>query len=85
MTTPTPIACDLHDHIEVACLYRYELEVHLQDGTTVTGKALTTRTLADKTEQLLLGTVADPTSVPLHDIRRIDVTTPGARFSSLTL
>ena len=84
MTTPTPIACEVHDHIEVACLYRYELEVRLRDGTTVAGRALTTRTLRDKTEQLLLGTMADATAVPLLDIVRIDVTTPGAKFSSLT-
>ena len=85
MTTPTPIACDLHDHIEVACLYRYELEIHLQDGTTVTGRGLTTRTRSDKTEHLLLGTTADSTSVPLHEIRRIEVKTPGSRFESLSL
>ncbi|MEL6950222.1 MAG: Rho-binding antiterminator [Pseudomonadota bacterium] len=84
MTTPTPIACDLHDHIEVACLFRYELAIQLRDGTSVTGKALTTRTLGDKTEHLLLGTKGDSTSVPLNDIRQIDVTTPGARFSSLS-
>ncbi|MEM1437809.1 MAG: Rho-binding antiterminator [Pseudomonadota bacterium] len=85
MTTPTPIACDLHDHIEVACLYRYELEVHLADGTVVTGRALTTQTRRDKTEHLILGTNEDSRPVPLHDIRRIDVTTPGARFTSLSL
>ncbi|MEO0345584.1 MAG: Rho-binding antiterminator [Pseudomonadota bacterium] len=85
MTTPTPIACDLHDHIEVACLYRYELEVHLANSSTVTGRALTTQTWPDKTEHLVLGTSEDSKSVSLHEIRRIDVTTPGARFTSLSL
>ncbi|MFU5691769.1 Rho-binding antiterminator, partial [Pseudomonas aeruginosa] len=27
-----PIACDLHDYLEIACLYRYRLLLELEDG-----------------------------------------------------
>ena len=83
MTSQTPIACDLHDHLEVACLYRYDLEVHLRDGTQVSGQAVTTRTDADKTEYLVLETAAGRYEVAMPDLARIDVTTPSARFTTL--
>mgnify|MGYP000812055152 FL=1 len=28
-----PIDCDLHDYLEVACLYHYWLRIELTDGT----------------------------------------------------
>ena len=32
-----PISCDLHDHLEIACLRRLRLRVELADGTQVHG------------------------------------------------
>lgn len=49
-----PISCDLHDHLEIACLRRLRLRVELTDATQVEGRALTTVSTADKEEFLRL-------------------------------
>ncbi len=83
MTGTQPIPCDLHDHIEVSCMYRYELDVTLIDGTTIRGRAVTTRT-AIGIELLELDVDARTHAVPMHNIAVIAVLTPHARFSTLT-
>lgn len=30
-----PVDCDLHDYLEIACLYRYMLRIVLTDGTVL--------------------------------------------------
>ncbi|WP_425541361.1 Rho-binding antiterminator, partial [Stenotrophomonas indicatrix] len=49
-----PISCDLHDHLEIACLRRLRLQVELTDGTLVEGRALTTMSTSAKEEFLRL-------------------------------
>lgn len=49
-----PISCDLHDHLEIACLRRLRLRVELTDATQVEGRALTTVSTVDKEEFLRL-------------------------------
>ncbi|MDR6094067.1 Rho-binding antiterminator [Stenotrophomonas sp. SORGH_AS_0321] len=49
-----PISCDLHDHLEIACLRRLRLQVELTDGTQVEGRALTTVSTPSKEEFLRL-------------------------------
>ncbi len=83
MSAQPPIACDLHDHLEVACLYRYDLEVMLRDGSVTEGTAVTTRTAPDKVEYLVVEQGGERREVPMHEIARIDVSTPGARFDTL--
>ncbi len=34
------ISCDLHDYIEIACMYRLPIELQLKDGTTQQGTAM---------------------------------------------
>ncbi|HFX0832786.1 TPA: Rho-binding antiterminator [Pseudomonas aeruginosa] len=41
-----PIACDLHDYLEIACLYRYRLLLELEDGVRFEAEASTTHTRA---------------------------------------
>ena len=30
-----PLACDLYDYLEIACLHRYRLDIELVDGAPV--------------------------------------------------
>ncbi|MNZ96910.1 Rho-binding antiterminator [compost metagenome] len=39
-----PLHCDLHDYVEIACLYRYWLRIELRDGLTFEAEAFTTHT-----------------------------------------
>ncbi|TXR37718.1 transcriptional antiterminator [Ectopseudomonas mendocina] len=50
-----PLACDLYDYLEIACMRRYQLAIELVDGSHLLGQALTTQTTA-KEEFLLIRT-----------------------------
>ncbi|WP_324724518.1 Rho-binding antiterminator [Lelliottia sp. JS-SCA-14] len=47
-----PVNCDLHDYLEIACLYQYKLLIELTDGSCFDGKALTTHTTIEREEFL---------------------------------
>lgn len=50
-----PLACDLYDYLEIACMHRYQLAIELIDGSHLLDQALTTQTTA-KEEFLLIRT-----------------------------
>ena len=69
------ISCDLHDHLEIACLRRLRLQVELTDGTQVEGRALTTVSTPAKDEFLRLESadgVRDLRLDQLHAISALD-------------
>ena len=78
-----PIACHLHDHLEVACLYRYQLCIGLTNGDQLVARARTTVTKPDKTEFLLLDSDAEEISIAMDRIAWIEPTTAGARFARI--
>ncbi|NLU17774.1 Rho-binding antiterminator [Serratia liquefaciens] len=50
MTAYRPIDCELHDYLEIACLYGYRLNVELVNGQCFQATALTTQTLENEGE-----------------------------------
>jgi len=48
------ISCDLHDYIEIACMYRLPIELQLKDGVTHQGTAMDIAKNANGEECLLL-------------------------------
>jgi len=48
------ISCDLHDYIEIACMYRLPIELQLKDGTTQQGTAMDIAKNTNSEECLLL-------------------------------
>jgi len=44
MSDYQPLHCDLHDYLEIACLYRYWLRIELRDGLAFDAQAFTTQT-----------------------------------------
>lgn len=77
------ISCDLHDYIEVACMYSYQVRLILKDQSTVEGKAKDILTDAEKREFLLLETESGSQQVELISLDRLQVLTPSARFSEV--
>ena len=77
-----PIACHLHDYIEIACLYRLEVELTLSDGQRLQGRALTTRT-QNREEFLLLQTTEGESSVALGRLKRMTALQPNTHFSAI--
>lgn len=76
-----PIDCDLHDYLEVACLYHYWLRIELTDGTSMSAKALTTCTTRDKEEFLLVEYNDNQQKIRLDRLSAIATLTTGATFS----
>ena len=35
-----PISCDLHDYLEIACMYHYQVKIELNDNRSLEGKAI---------------------------------------------
>ncbi len=62
----------------------YQLSIRMRDGSTITGRATTTRTSADKVEYLVILTNNLPHDVPMHGIADLRVLTPDADFQTLT-
>ena len=81
MADYTPIDCDLHDHVEVACLFRYKLRLSTCDDQIICGTAVGTETDRDKQEWLLLD--GDVKRIRLDHIRTMEPMTPGARFQKV--
>lgn len=80
-----PLACDLYDYLEIACLYRYRLEIELLDGTRLQGQALTTETTASKEEFLLLHYADGERRLRLDRLLAITPQDAGASFGRVLL
>ena len=84
-TTYRPLACDLHDYLEIACLYGYRLRIELDGGGWLDARALDTRTLPSKEEVLLVEAAGERRQLRLDQLRAITPLTPGARFGRIEL
>jgi Rho-binding antiterminator len=69
---PSVIACDIHDHIEIICMRRYPVILHLLDSAQVPGVARDIRSAAQQ-EYLLLDQKGVNIEVPLLQIERLEV------------
>ena len=78
------IACDVHDYVEIACMYRYDVRLHLRDGQTIEGRARDIDTRQGK-EFLVLDTPHASGQVDLAEIKVLQVLTPGARFQRVDI
>lgn len=80
-----PLACDLYDYLEIACLYRYQLAIELVDGTQLQGQALTTETTASKEEFLILRSPEGELRLRLDRLLAITPQDSGANFGRVLL
>lgn len=79
-----PIACELHDYVEIACLYGYRLLIELVDGRSFEAKAVTTRNTSDE-EYLILAESEGPEEVRLDRLVAITALDEGAKFGRVVL
>jgi Rho-binding antiterminator len=68
------LSCDLHDYIEIVCLYQYPLKLTLSSGAVLTGTARTTNLNDQRQECLVLKQHAAEQLVVLDDIALLEVT-----------
>ena len=68
------LQCDLHDYIEIVCLYHYPLKLTLSSGAVMTGIARTTQYNDKRQECLVLQQQDAEQQVVLDDIALLEVT-----------
>ncbi|MBK6618807.1 MAG: Rho-binding antiterminator [Nitrosomonas sp.] len=74
------ISCELHDYIEVVCMYRYQIRLVLKDDSTIEGKARDILTTPDKKEFLLLEADGGSQQIELTKLRKLEVLSPNPQF-----
>jgi len=77
------IACDLHDYIEIACMYHYQVKLTLKDQTSIEGKAIDILIGSDKREYLVIDT-GQKQQIELNQLKKLQVLTPKAQFSEVS-
>lgn len=78
----SPISCDLHDYLEIACLYGYRVRLTLRDHQTLEGKAIDVLTSAEKREYLVID-AGQRQQIELSQLKKLQVLTPNAKFSAV--
>jgi len=76
------VSCDLHDYIEITCLYGYRVKLTLKDSQTIEGKAIDTMTTAEKREFLVIDN-GHKQQIELNQIKKLQVLTPNAQFTEI--
>lgn len=79
--SPSTISCNLHDYIEIACLYGYQVKLTLKNRQSIEGKAVDIIT-ADKREYLLIDN-GEQQRVELAQLVKMQVLTAKAKFSEV--
>ncbi|SFP90093.1 transcriptional antiterminator, Rof [Nitrosomonas cryotolerans] len=77
------ILCDLHDYVEVACMYHYQLKLILKDNQIIEGKAIDIITSTEKQEYLIISNGQEQYHIELTQLAKMQATTPNARFSEI--
>jgi Rho-binding antiterminator len=85
MNTYQPLNCDLHDYLEIACLYGYTLDIELTDGQRLTARAITTRTARTREEFLEGETAEGRREIRLDHLLAITPRDEHARFGRVVL
>lgn len=80
--TQDAISCDLHDFVEVACMYGYRLRLILKNNQIIEGKAIDIVNSPEKHECLVIDSDSRQ-QVELTQLAKMEVLTPNARFSEV--
>jgi len=76
------ISCELHDFVEVVCMYNYRLKLILKDGQIIEGKAIDIVNSPERRECLVID--GDTRQhIDLTRLRKMEVLTPNAKFSEV--
>jgi len=75
------ISCELHDFVEVACMYGYQLRLIQKDGVGIEGKAIDIVS-ADGRELLVIDNGARQ-QIDLTTLAKMQVLTVNAKFNEV--
>jgi Rho-binding antiterminator len=75
------ISCPQYDYIEIACLYKFPLEIQLINGTTLIGVAFDTKINQEGQECLILKCEHEEQLVIMKDIKTLKATMNNPHFN----
>lgn len=73
------ISCELHDFVEVVCMYNYRLKLFLKDGQVIEGKAIDIVNTPERRECLVIDGDTRQ-QIDLTRLSKMEVLTPNAKF-----
>lgn len=77
--TEDTISCELHDFVEVACMYRYQLKLILKNEQMIEGTAIDIVNTPERQECLIIDNDSRM-QIELTQLVRMEVLTPNAKF-----
>jgi Rho-binding antiterminator len=77
------INCELHDFLEIACLYGYRVKLTLKDQKIIEGKALDVLTTTEKREYLIIDNGREQQQIESNQLSKMQVLTPNALFKEV--
>ena len=77
-------SCEQHDYLEIACMFKYLVDIQLKDTQHVYGRAITTRVRAGR-EYLVVDNQGESLEVEMTHMHSLKVLTQGARFTELVI
>ena len=80
--TQDVISCELHDFVEVACMYGYQLKLFLKNNQVIEGKAIDIVNSPEKRECLVIENDSRQ-QIELTQLARMQVLTPNAKFNEV--
>lgn len=80
--TQDRISCELHDFVEVACMYSYRLKLILKNNQIIEGKAVDIVNSPEKRECLVIDSDSRQ-HIELTQLAKMEVLTPNAKFSAV--
>ncbi len=80
--TQDAISCELHDFVEVACMYGYQLKLFLKNNQIMEGKAVDIVNSPEKQECLIIENDSRQ-QIELIKLAKMQVLTPNAKFSEV--
>lgn len=81
--TQDVISCELHDFVEVVCMYNYRLKLILKDGQMIEGKAVDIVNSPERREYLVIDGETRQ-QIDLTRLSKMEVLTPNAKFREVT-
>ena len=80
--TQDTISCELHDLVEVACMYGYRLKLILKNNQVIEGKAVDIVSSTEKREYLVIDNDSKQ-HIELTQLAKMEILTPNAKFSEV--
>lgn len=80
--TQDVISCELHDFVEVACMYGYQLKLMLKNNQIIEGKAIDIVNSPERRECLVID-CGSRQHIELTQLAKMQVLTPNAKFNEI--